>query len=53
MLFSALISLSSLAQQSSGAPTTLSGCMLSLNGTFSLTTSNGIRYDLKGAMTRF
>jgi hypothetical protein len=43
-----LISISALAQQSSSAPTTLSGCVLSLNGTFSLTTSNGNRYVLKG-----
>jgi hypothetical protein len=43
-----LISASAFAQQSSSTPTTLSGCMLSLNGTFSLTTSNGIRYVLKG-----
>ena len=43
-----LISISALAQQSSSAPTTLSGCVLSLNATFSLTTSNGNRYVLKG-----
>jgi hypothetical protein len=43
-----LISGSLVAQQSNGAPTTLSGCMLSLNGSFSLTTSNGNRYILKG-----
>ena len=43
-----LISVSAFAQQPSSTPTTLSGCMLSLNGAFSLTTSNGIRYVLKG-----
>jgi hypothetical protein len=43
-----LISISAFAQQSSSTPTTLSGCLLSLNGVFSLTTSNGIRYVLKG-----
>jgi hypothetical protein len=43
-----LISLSAVAQQSGKSPTTLSGCVLSLNGSFSLTTSNGIRYVLKG-----
>lgn len=43
-----LVSASAFAQQSGSTSTTLSGCMLSLNGTFSLTTSNGIRYVLKG-----
>jgi len=42
------ISVCAFAQQSATTPTTLSGCMLSLNGTFSLTTANGIRYILKG-----
>ena len=42
------VSASAFAQQSSSAPTTLTGCMLSLNGVFSLTTSDGIRYVLKG-----
>ena len=36
------------AQQSASTPTTLSGCMLGLNGVFSLTTANGVRYVLKG-----
>lgn len=36
------------AQQSIKSPTTLSGCVLSLNGVFSLTTSEGNRYVLKG-----
>jgi hypothetical protein len=36
------------AQQSVKSPTTLSGCVLSLNGMFSLTTSDGNRYVLKG-----
>jgi hypothetical protein len=48
MFFCALISFSAYAQQSTTTPTTLSGCVLSLNGVFSLTTSNGIRYVLKG-----
>ena len=39
---------SAFGQQSASAPTTLSGCVLSLNGIFSLTTSNGNRYVLKG-----
>jgi hypothetical protein len=39
---------SAFAQQSASTPTRLSGCMLSLNGSFSLTTSNGVRYVLKG-----
>jgi hypothetical protein len=43
-----VISISSFAQQSASTPTTLSGCMQSLNGSFGLTTSNGIRYVLKG-----
>jgi hypothetical protein len=42
------ISVCAFAQQSATTRTTLSGCMLSLNGTFSLTTANGIRYILKG-----
>jgi len=42
------VSIPAVAQQSSTSPTILSGCMLSLNGTFSLTTSNGVRYVLKG-----
>ena len=36
------------AQQSASTLTTLSGCMLGLNGVFSLTTANGVRYVLKG-----
>jgi len=44
-----LTSVSAVAQQQSAkSPTTLSGCLLSLNGVFSLTTSSGIRYVLKG-----
>lgn len=42
------ISVCAFAQPSASTPTTLSGCMLSLNGVFSLTTANGVRYVLKG-----
>jgi len=42
------VSVSVLAQQPTTSRTTLSGCVLSLNGVFSLTTANGIRYVLKG-----
>ena len=34
-------------QQSGGVPTTLTGCLIGLNGSFTLQTSNGIRYILK------
>ena len=48
LLFCLLMSFSAFGQQSNSAPATLSGCVLSLNGVFSLTTSSGVRYVLKG-----
>jgi len=39
-------------QQSGGVPTTLTGCLISLNGSFTLQTSDGIRYILKGNQNR-
>ena len=35
-------------QQSGGGPTTLTGCLISINGSFTLQTANGERYLLKG-----
>jgi hypothetical protein len=42
------LSMASSGQQSGGVPTTLTGCLISLNGSFTLQTSDGIRYVLKG-----
>jgi len=36
------------AQQSAPTPTTISGCLMGMNGAFTLTTSDGQRYILKG-----
>ena len=43
-----VVSAVSLSQQSSGGPTTLTGCLISVNGSFTLQTQNGERYVLKG-----
>jgi hypothetical protein len=37
-----------LCQQSNGNPTTISGCLMSLNGAFTLLTPKGERFVLKG-----
>jgi len=46
-----LVGLSDLSrgQQSGGVPTTLSGCVIGLNGSFTLETSDGIRHILIGS----
>jgi hypothetical protein len=43
-----LVSSASLGQQSNGSPTTISGCLMSLNGSFTLLTATGERFILKG-----
>ena len=42
------LSAASFGQQPSGGPTTLTGCLMSINGSFTLQTANGERYILKG-----
>jgi hypothetical protein len=46
-----LVGLSDLSsgQQSDGVPTTLTGCLTGLNGSFTLQTSDGIRHILIGS----
>jgi hypothetical protein len=39
-------------QQSGGVPTTLTGCVIGLNGSVTLQTSDGIRHILKGDQNR-
>lgn len=52
LLLLLLISTTSSAQPPSGPPTTITGCLMSMNGAFALTTANGDRYILKGAHDR-
>ena len=49
-----LVGLSGLSsgQQSGGVPTTLKGCLIGLNGSFTLQASDGIRYILIGNQNR-
>ena len=47
-----VLSAASFAQQSSTSPTTISGCLMSLNGSFILLTRSGERYILKGNQNR-
>jgi hypothetical protein len=42
------LSAATFGQQSPSGPTTLTGCLISVNGQFTLQTSNGDRYILKG-----
>jgi hypothetical protein len=42
------ISAASFGQQSSGSQTTISGCLMSMNGSFTLLTPKGERFILKG-----
>lgn len=43
-----VFSAASFGQQPPSGPTTLTGCLISVNGQFTLQTSNGDRYVLKG-----
>jgi hypothetical protein len=43
-----VLSATSFAQQSASRPTTITGCLMSLNGAFTLLTPNGEHYILKG-----
>jgi len=43
-----LLSLPAFAQQSSASHVTISGCLISLNGSFTLLTPTGERFFLKG-----
>jgi hypothetical protein len=47
-LFLVLFSALCVGQQTGGNPITVSGCLMSINGGFSLSTHNGDRYVLKG-----
>ena len=47
-----VLSAASFAQQSSTSPTTISGCLMGLNGNFTLLTPSGERYILKGNQSR-
>jgi hypothetical protein len=42
------LSAATFGQQSANGPTTLTGCLISINGSFTLQTSNGVRYILVG-----
>jgi hypothetical protein len=47
-IFFLLFSAAGLAQQSSANPVTISGCLISVNGAFTLRTPQGERFILKG-----